>query len=106
MVGLVWQNVLRPGYSLGFAVGSPTSVGSLSSSTAWQVSDGLIAAELYYRIQLTNHIQIVPAIFWISRPRGAMTATTDAVAAIEQPAINDAASLSIFGSLLQLTVRF
>ncbi len=106
MVGLVWQNVLRPGYSLGFAVGSPTSVSSLSSSTVGQVSDGLIAAELYYRIQLTNHIQIVPSIFWISRPRGAMTATTDAVAAIEQPAINDAASLSIFGSLLQLTVRF
>lgn len=106
MVGLVWKNVLRPAYSLGFAIGSPTYVGSLTSSTSSKVSDGLIAAELYYRIQLTNHIQIVPAIFWISRPRGAMTASTDAVAAIEQPGSNDAASLSTLGSLVQVTVRF
>jgi hypothetical protein len=106
MVGLVWHNVLRPAYSLGVAVGSPTSIRSLASSTSSRVSDGLIAAELYYRIQLTNHVQVVPAIFWISRPRGAMTATTDAVAAIEQPGINDPASLSTFGSLVQITVRF
>lgn len=106
MVGLVWQNVLKPAYSLGFAIGSPASVGSLSSASARKVSDGLFAAELYYRIQLTNHIQIVPAVFWISRPRGAMTATTDAVEAIEQPKVNNAATLSTLGSLVQVTVRF
>ena len=106
MVGLVWTDLLAPGNSLGMAVGSPNSVSLLKGKGISGVDDSLLAAEAYYRIQLTDHIQLIPAIFWINRPRGAMTATTSADQAVLQPELNNAASLGVFGSILQLVVRF
>lgn len=106
MVGLVWRNVLSRGNSLGFALGAPNHISSLQGGGKSGVNDSLLAMEAYYRLRVTDHVQVIPAIFWINRPRGAMTATTSVDQALDQPAFNNRASLGILGGLLQMVLRF
>lgn len=106
MIGLVWRNVLSRGSSLGFALGAPNHISSLHGSGISDVHDSLLAMEAYYRLRLSDHVQVIPAIFWITRPRGAMTATTSVVEALEQPDLNNRSSLGILGGLVQMVLRY
>ena len=106
MIGLVWRNVLAQGNSLGLALGSPNHISSLQGTDVAGVNDSLLAMEAYYRLRLSDHVQVIPALFWISRPRGAMTATTSADQAIEQPDLNARSSLGVVGGLVQMVVRY
>ena len=106
MIGLVWRNVLANGNSLGLALGAPNHISSLQGSGVAGVNDSLLAMEVYYRLRLSDHVQVIPAIFWINRPRGAMTATTSVDQAIDQPDLNGRSSLGVVGGLVQMVLRY
>ncbi len=77
-VGLEWADTFLKGNTLGIAVGQPTFV------TSWEnvsdqfngsdfIADGNYAWELWYAFQVSDNITITPAIYYLSRPLGAVT---------------------------------
>jgi hypothetical protein len=70
-VGLMWDDALRKGNVFGMAVGQATFATSLNSGKT--PNDSNYVWEWWYRIQLTDHIALVPALFYLSRPLGADT---------------------------------
>jgi hypothetical protein len=108
-VGLNWQNAFIRGNTLGFAVGQPTFVTGLTGDDGDDIDvyDGNYAFELYYKFQVTDNIAITPALFWLSRARGALTfAGATAGGAIADPGISNGDTLGTFGGLVQTTFRF
>ena len=100
MLGLTWNDVLLEGNALGYAVGQPQFV----TPGVWNkydveddfVADGGYAMELWYSFQVTDNIQITPAVYWLSRPFGNDT----------QNANGDYKSLGVLGGLVQTTFKF
>jgi hypothetical protein len=84
--GLLWSDVLGQGNSLGFAVGSPTHVMAIQAAGARPIDDRGLAYELYYRIVVSDELTLTPAVFWLTRSRGAMTASDDAAQVLLSPA--------------------
>jgi hypothetical protein len=70
-VGLMWDDALRKGNVFGMAVGQATFATSLNNGTT--PNDSNYVWEWWYRIRLTDHIALVPALFYLSRPLGADT---------------------------------
>ncbi len=70
-VGLQWQDVFAPGNALGMAVGQPTFATSLEGGDT--PNDGNVVWEWWYKFQLTDHISVTPALFYLSRPLGGDT---------------------------------
>jgi hypothetical protein len=70
-VGLQWQDVFAPGNALGMAVGQPTFATSLEGGDT--PNDGNFVWEWWYKFQLTDHISVTPALFYLSRPLGGDT---------------------------------
>ena len=103
-VGLQWNDVLWTGNSLGTAVGQPTFATQLSrgtdSSQSTFVNDGNYAWEWWYKFQVTDNISITPALFWLSRPLGALTDSFNANGSV------DRSSFGVLGGLVQTTFRF
>ncbi|MCB4400789.1 iron uptake porin [Synechococcus sp. MU1625] len=93
MVGLTWNDVLLEGNALGYAVGQPQFVYDVEDGF---VADGGYAMELWYSFQVTDNIQITPAIYWLSRPFGDETQNVN----------GDYKSLGVFGGLVQTTFKF
>jgi hypothetical protein len=93
MVGLTWNDVLLEGNALGYAVGQPQFVYDVEDGF---VADGGYAMELWYSFQVTDNIQITPAIYWLSRPYGDNTQNVN----------GDYKSLGVFGGLVQTTFKF
>jgi hypothetical protein len=104
--GLVWSDVLGAGNSLGFAVGSPARVIALRSPGQAPVDDHGLAWELYYRIQVTDRLSLTPALFWLTRPRGALTGTPQLSEALLSPAGSGNATLGVWAGLIRTTLRF
>ena len=52
--------------------------------------------ELWYSFQVTDNIQITPAVYWLSRPAGDNTRDAD----------GDYTSSGILGALVQTTFKF
>ena len=100
MVGLTWNDVFLEGNALGYAVGQPQFV----TPGVWNkygvdddfVADGGYAMELWYSVQVTDNIQITPAIYWLSRPFGDDTRSVN----------GDYKSLGVLGGLVQTTFKF
>jgi len=92
--GLVWSDVLGVGNSLGAALGSPSHVAALTGPDIQPVDDRGLAAELFYRIVISDNLSLTPASFWLSRPRGALTGPAPG------------ASLRVWGSLIRATLRY
>jgi hypothetical protein len=108
-VGLNWQNAFIRGNTLGFAVGQPTFITGLTGEDGDDIDtyDGNYAFELYYRFQVTDNIAVTPALFWLSRARGALTnAGASASSALDDPGISNGDTLGTFGGLIQTTFRF
>ena len=70
-VGLEWDDAFVEGNSLGFAVGQPTFITSISKSGGtggdFQTGGGW-AYELFYKFQVTDNITITPALHYLSEP--------------------------------------
>ncbi|MEY4359892.1 MAG: hypothetical protein RLZZ631_1378 [Cyanobacteriota bacterium] len=70
-VGLQWEDVFLKGNALGMAVGQPTFATSLKGGDT--PNDGNTVWECWYKLQVTDHIAVTPALFYLSRPLGADT---------------------------------
>ncbi|MEB3333888.1 MAG: iron uptake porin [Cyanobacteriota bacterium] len=104
-VGLQWNDVIWGGNSLGMAVGQPTFATTLSrgsdKSQSTFSNDGNYAWEWWYKFQVTDNISVTPALFWLSRPLGALT---DGIRA--DGSVDRSSSFGILGGLVQTTIRF
>ena len=90
-VGLQWTDVLVKGNALGMGFGQNTMV-SKAMYGGGSPNDGNWAWEWWYKVQLTDHISVTPAIFYLSRPLGESTAPgTD---------------FNAFGALIKTTFKF
>jgi hypothetical protein len=70
-VGLQWQDAFLKGNALGMAVGQPTFATRLEGGAT--PNDGNYVWEWWYKVQLTDQIAVLPALFYLSRPLGADT---------------------------------
>ena len=92
--GLQWNDAFVQGNALGVAVGQPTFATRLRSGAT--PADGNYAFELWYKLQLSDAIHVVPAVYYLSRPLGQLTPRGS----------GDGPPFSILGGFLQATLRF
>jgi len=100
-VGLQWADAFVKGNALGMAVGQPTFVTSIESSSelidgnkvSVKPNDGNYAWEWWYKFQVTDNISVTPAIFYLSAPLGHLQKSSDD-------------SFSNFGGLVKTTFKF
>ena len=56
---------------------------------------------------MTDNIAVTPSLFWLSRPRGALTTPgSSAKTVITDPSFSDGDDLGTLGGLIQTTFRF
>jgi hypothetical protein len=70
-VGFLWDDAFLKGNVFGMAVGQATFATSLTNGNT--PNDSNYVWEWWYKIRLSDHIALVPAIFYLSRPLGADT---------------------------------
>jgi hypothetical protein len=102
-VGLNWVDALGPGNSVMAALGAPAHVTRLEGLSDRGVDDSGLAFELATPIRLSDAFSLTPAVFWLTRPRGAMGDTallTEALGPWE------GGSLRVWGALVRGTLRF
>ena len=75
MVGFNWKDAFLKGNVAGMAVGQSPFVTANNKGYANQ--DGNYAWEWFYKFQVTDNIAITPAIFYLSRPQGEQTGTSN-----------------------------
>ncbi|MEY4840848.1 MAG: hypothetical protein RLZZ374_1756 [Cyanobacteriota bacterium] len=97
-VGLQWADAFVKGNSLGMAVGQPTFVTAANNGTP---QDGNYAWEWWYKFQVTDHIAVTPAIFYLSNPQGAT-----GFAAAHAANLSTTNPLTNFGGLIKTTFKF
>ncbi len=97
-VGLQWADAFVKGNSLGMAVGQPTFVTAMNSGTP---QDGNYAWEWWYKFQVTDHIAVTPAIFYLSNPQGGA-----GFAAAQAANLSTTNPLTNFGGLIKTTFKF
>jgi hypothetical protein len=105
-LGLNWSDVFAPGNTLSMAVGAPAHVTRLEGLEGPGIDDTGLAFELATRIRLSDTFSLTPAVFWLTRPRGAMASTSDLSEALRSPQAADSASLGVWAALLRATLRF
>ncbi|MFM8277007.1 MAG: hypothetical protein ACKN89_08485 [Cyanobium sp.] len=105
-VGLQWSNVFGAGNNVMLALGAPAQVTALRGLEAPGLDDGAFAFELAARIRVSDSLSLTPALFWLPRPRGAMTGTTSLSEALLAAPETAVPSLSVCGVVLRSTVRF
>ncbi|MFN7872614.1 MAG: iron uptake porin [Cyanobacteriota bacterium] len=114
-VGLQWADVFLRGNAFGMAFGQPTfatslKLGANSTNSATNTpfttfsNDGNYAWEWWYKFQVSDNISITPAVFYLSRPLGALT--NEIVNNNGSPELNRGATFSNFGALVQTTFKF
>ncbi len=104
--GLVWNDLFGQGNNLGFALGSPAHVTAITTPAQGPVDDRGLAYELYYRIVVSDQLTLTPALFWLPRPRGALTASGDPATVLGSPLPSQNASLGVWAGLVRATLRF
>lgn len=105
-VGLGWSDVLGLGNTVSLAVGGPAHVIQLQGPEAVAIDDSGLALELGARILLSDTFSLTPALFWLSRPRGALSGTTSLSQALSPGSAARDENLSVWGALLRGTLRF
>jgi hypothetical protein len=105
-VGLGWSDVFGPGNNLSMAVGAPAHVSHLEGLEGPGIDDTGLAFELAARIRLSDAFSLTPAVFWLTRARGAMAGTADLSEALRSPQADDSTSLGVWAALLRATLRF
>ncbi len=97
-IGLQWADAFVKGNSLGMAVGQPTFVTAANNGTP---QDGNYAWEWWYKFQVTDHIAVTPAIFYLSNPQG-----QTGFAAAQAANLSTTNPLTNFGGLIKTTFKF
>jgi hypothetical protein len=105
-VGLSWVDALGPGNSVSLAVGAPAHVIRLEGVERNAVDDSGLAFEWATRIRLSDGFSLTPALFWLTRPRGAMANTASIRAVLQPGGPGEGGSLSVWGALVRGTLRF
>ncbi|MCS5700394.1 carbohydrate porin [Cyanobium sp. FGCU-52] len=105
-VGLGWSDLFGPGSSLSLAVGAPTHVSRIEGLDPRAIDDSGLAFELATLIRLSDTFSLTPAVFWLSRPRGAMAGTSSLDEALLPGQGDGVPSLSAWGALVRATFRF
>ncbi|MFO0057681.1 MAG: hypothetical protein ACK55B_07655 [Cyanobacteriota bacterium] len=105
-VGLNWSDVLSSGNSVSVAVGAPAHVTGLEGLGEVSVNDTGVALELASLIPISDSFSLTPAVFWLSRPRGAMAGTASVSEALRRSDGEAVPSLGVWGGLLRATLRF
>ena len=105
-IGLQWENAFNDGNALGLAVGQPTFVTYINydadEATISCVADGNFAFELWYMLQISHQLSVIPAIYYLSRPYGDFTDGTN-------PTFGGGRSYTNFsnlGGLVKTTFKF
>ena len=68
MVGMQWKDAFVKDNTLGFGIGQPIFATALRDGST--PNDGNVVLEGWYRVQLTDHISLMPALFYLNRPLG------------------------------------
>ena len=105
-VGLNWSDVLSPGNSVTLAVGAPAHVIRLDGLAGGGVDDSGVAIEVSSLIPISDSFSLTPAVFWLSRPRGALGGAADLHEALRRPDGQAASTLGVWGGLVRTTLRF
>ena len=66
-LGLQWTDAFIKGNTFGMAVGQPTFVTAQTTGTP---NDAGYAWEWWYKFQVSDHITVMPAVFYLSNPLG------------------------------------
>ena len=101
-VGLQWADAFVKGNTFGMAVGQPTFLTTMGNS-ALTPQDAAYAWEWWYKLQVTDHISITPAIFYLSNPSGWYAALNSGATG------NGEGSWGVFnnfGALIKTTFKF
>lgn len=88
MVGLQWDNLSGINDVLGLAVGQPTFATALRDGGT--PDDGNYALEIFYRYPFSDHVNVTPAVFYLSRPYGQQTV----------------GNLGVLGAVVQMNINF
>jgi hypothetical protein len=104
--GAGWSDVFGPGNNLSMAVGAPAHITHLEGLEGSSIDDTGLAFEQAARIRLSDTFSLTPAVFWLTRPRGAMASTSDLSEAQRSPQAADSTSLGVWAALLSATLRF
>ena len=105
-LGLQWSDVFGAGNNLMLALGAPAQVTALQGLEGPTPDDGGLALELAGQIRISDGLSLTPALFWLSRPRGAMAGSTSLSEALLPPPGAAQPGLSVWGVLLRTTLRF
>ena len=97
-VGLQWADAFVKGNSLGMAVGQPTFITAMNSGTP---QDAGYAWEWWYKFQVTDHISVTPAIFYLSNPTGQV-----GFSSAQADGLSTSNPLNNFGGLIKTTFKF
>ncbi len=101
-VAMEWDDAFVDGNTFGFAFGQPTFVTEIeydSTTTTDAVADGNYALEWWYAMQVSDNITVTPAIFYLSRPLGHETDTSNVAG-------EHGRSFSNLGGLVKTTFKF
>ena len=98
-VGLKWDDVFDYGNDLGIAFGQPNFATELEGG--YKPDDSGHLVELYTSFQVTDHIQVTPSAFWLSKPLGRATANLSG-----NQSINGDSEFGVFGGLIQSVFKF
>jgi len=98
MAGLQWDDAFVEGNVLGFGLGGPEWVTQTKGGVT--PNDGNMAFELWYKYQVTDNISVTPAVFYLSRPFGQQTGTSNRFGGA------GTTEFGTFGYLLKTTFRF
>ncbi|MBM5817520.1 MAG: hypothetical protein FJ083_13340 [Cyanobacteria bacterium K_Offshore_surface_m2_239] len=105
-VGLSWVDALGPGNSVMAAIGAPAHVRRLEGLAGGTPDDSGLALELASAIRLSDAFTLTPAVFWLTRPRGAMARTASLNDALRPGEAKGNGTLGAWGGLVRGTLRF
>jgi hypothetical protein len=100
-IGIQWADAFVKGNSLGMAVGQPTFITAANSGTP---QDGNYAWEWWYKFQVTDHISVTPALFYLSNPLGQAGFTAAQLNGTGP--LSTTNPLTNFGGLIKTTFKF
>jgi hypothetical protein len=100
-VGLQWADAFVKGNTFGMAVGQPTFL-TATSVAGTSPNDAGYAWEWWYKFQVTDHISVTPAIFYLSNPSGQLST----VGTTPTGNNSTAGVFNNFGALVKTTFRF
>jgi hypothetical protein len=70
------------------------------------IDDSGLAFELATLIRLSDTFSLTPAVFWLSRPRGAMAGTASLREVVGATPSESGLGLSVWGALVRATFRY